>query len=152
MTERQLKYRSGIFLIVMQAFVLGSIVILRFVNGFNTDEFTTCMGIVLPMFSGYTTAVLGFFVKDRNVQHDASSPVTVTFAALLFVIPFIATLVVCSAIWAQAYKKTFENFEDFKRFVMIFESAYAIYASILIYSIFERKQGSSRDVPRSSRG
>ena len=143
MTERQLKYGAGVFLIILQLVILGSMVVLRFLNGYSTDEFTTCIGIVTPMFSGYATAVIGFLIKDRNVQQDTSRPVTRTFAALVFTIPFLAMLVICAAIWAQAYRHVFDNFEDFKRFVMVFESAFAVYASMLVYAIFDRKQSRS---------
>ena len=47
------------------------------------------MGIVLPMFSGYTTAIIAYFVKERIALEDASAPVTKTYAAITFAYPFI---------------------------------------------------------------
>jgi hypothetical protein len=138
-TERQLRYRSGVFLIILHVFVLLSIVLLRFLGGFEKQEFTTLMGVVMPMFSGYTSAIITFIVKDRHVLVDTSQKVTGVYAGLLFGLPTLLVVVISTAIWLQAYKRAFENFEDFKTFVMAFESAFAVYVSVVVYALFEPK-------------
>jgi len=138
-TERQLRYRAGVFLIVLHVCVLLSIVFLRFLGGFERQEFTTLMGVVTPMFSGYTSAIIAFIVRDRHVSVDTSDRVTGVYSGLLFALPTLLVVVVLTAMWLQAYKRAFENFEDFKTFVMTFESAFAVYVSVVIYALFEPK-------------
>jgi hypothetical protein len=140
MTETQLRYRSGLYLIGLHVAVFMLAVVFRFLGGYDTHEFTTIVGVVLPMFTGYTTAILAYIVKNRNVQQDTSLPVTGVFAFLVTILPTILVLVVCAAIWAQAFKRVFDNFEDFKTFLLSIESAFAIYVSMLVYGLFGRPE------------
>jgi hypothetical protein len=138
MTERSLKYRAGVFLIVAHLVIMLLIIILFFMNGFDAGQFTTLMGVIAPMFSGYTTAIVAFIIKDRHVSADASPKVTNTFSALFFVFPGIFAAVIAASIWFQAYSLVFGNFETFKTVLITIESAFAVYIGMFVYSLFEK--------------
>jgi hypothetical protein len=140
MTERQLRYRSGGFLIALHLIILLSLVIVRLLGGFDGKQFTTLLGLVMPMFSGYTSAIIAFSVKDRHITQDETPMVTAFYSSLLFVFPGVLSGIVLVAIWLQAFGRAFDNFEDFKLFVMTFESVFAVYVGIVVYSLFEKKR------------
>jgi len=139
MTERKLKYVSGLFLIFTHLFIMGEIIVMRFLNGFDGPEFSTIFGIIIPMFSGYTAAIIAFFIKDRHNFKDTTSRVNAIYVSLFLLLPFIFSSIVAIAIWLQAHNQAFENFEDFKSFVMTIESAFAIYVGMFVYSLFQKQ-------------
>lgn len=138
MKEIKLKYSLGIFLIASHLVVLLSIILLRFLNGFNTDEFTTLLGIVAPMFVGYTTSVISFLIKDRYRLVFESKTVTKTYASFMYIFPAMFVTIILIAIWTKAYNKTFDDFEDFKKFLLIFEALFAGYVGLFVYSVFKK--------------
>jgi hypothetical protein len=139
MTERQLKYRAGIFLIFVHVVILSLAIAMFFVHGFDLNEFTTLFGIILPMFAGYTTSVIAFLIKDRYAQSDQTQPVTNTYAMLFFLFPGLFSIVIAASIWCQAHTIVFRNFDDFKNFIITIESAFAVYIGLVVYSLFHKQ-------------
>lgn len=139
MTERQLKYRAGTVLVLSHLGVLLLIIVLRLMNGFNGDEFTTLLALVTPMFSGYSTAIIAFIVMDRHVTEDKSQKVTLTFVIMTLLIPTVLAIIVAVSIWIKAHNLAFADFEDFKRFLIALESIFAVYVGMLIYALFPRQ-------------
>jgi hypothetical protein len=139
MTERQLKYRVGIALVMSYITIILVIVVLRFINGFSTDEFTTLLGLVAPMFSGFTASILAFIVTDRNVSEDTSKPVTGAFILLTLLLPLLFAGLTILAIVLKAFNLAFSDFEDFKRVLIALESMFSVNVGILIYSLFPKK-------------
>lgn len=121
-------------------FLLCAVIVLRLVNGFSGDEFTTILAIVVPMFSGYSTSIIAFIVKDRHTQEDKTLHVTPLYALLSLVFPATFLVAIFAGIFLQAYSLAFENFEEFKRFLLTVETAFAVYVGMFIYSMFERKK------------
>jgi len=140
MTETRLRYSIGVSMICANLAILIGIVALYFLKGFDFDQFGTLIGIVLPMFSGYTTAIIAYFVKERTATEDASSPVTKTYAAITFVFPFIFVVIIAFAILMQAFNRIFSDFNQFRGFLTLIESAFATYLGMLIYSLFKEVQ------------
>lgn len=138
MKEIVVKYVVAILIAVMHLLVMLSIVLLKLLNGYSVQEFTTLLGIVAPMFSGYTTSVIAFIIKDRQRLKFESEPVTVVFAAFLFVIPVLFFLTIILLIWLKAYNIGFANFEDFKTVLLSIESIFGVFSGMLLYSLFQK--------------
>ena len=60
------------------------------------------------------------------------------YSALLFIAPTMLAAIVVVAILLQGFRRAFENFEDFKTFLITVESAFGIYVNILVFAIFDR--------------
>ena len=144
MTERQLKYRAGMFLIGSHVAILMLIIVLFFLHGFDAAQFSTLFGIIMPMFSGYTAAIIGFMIKDRYTLDDATQRVTGAFSFLFFAVPALFAVVIAGSIFAQAMSAVFRNFEEFKTFIMTIESAFAVYIGLFVYSIFQKQATAKR--------
>lgn len=142
MTETSLKIRLGITLIFSHFGILLLLIIL-FANGaFKFEDLTTVVAIIVPMFAGYTTAVISFVIKNKVISADTSGHVTPLYATLSFMFPVAFTILIAAAILAQAFGSLFSNFEQFKQALVLIESMFAIYVGRLIFSIFEREPSS----------
>lgn len=140
MTERTLKYRAGLSLVVGHLLVLVTVIAFVLSGGYTGEEFTTIFAVIVPMFSGYSTAIVAFIVKDRYAGKDRSRQVTGSYAALSFVFPLLFTVVVLAAVMLQAFNMAFEDFEEFKRFLLAIETAFAVYVGRFVYSMFEKPE------------
>lgn len=139
--EKKFKYSIGLYLIFAHLVVIVSLIVLRIIGGFETDEFTTIIGIVTPMFAGFTTSVIMFIINDRyNVNVNPNVNISPAFRFLSYLFPFLFTLSILTAIWLQGYNKAFSNFEDFKSFILVMESLFATYSGYFIYTLFEKKK------------
>ncbi len=141
MREKQVKYAVGVFLVSSHLVLLVLAVILRFFNGFDGSEFSTLLAVMIPMFSGYTSAIVTFIVRDKYAQVDSTPEVTRTYAAMSFIFPGVFTVLVAACILLQACKVGFEDFEQFKTTLLTLESAFAVYIGIFVYSMFEKPKG-----------
>ena len=128
------------YLISAHLSVIASLIILRILGGFEKDEFTTIIGIVTPMFAGFTTSVIMFFINDRyNVAVNPNINISVAFRFLSYLFPTLFTISILTAVWLQGYKKAFTDFEDFKQFVLVMESLFAAYSGYFVYTLFDKK-------------
>lgn len=139
MTERQLKYRAGLFLIGSHVGLVIFAIILFFNKGFDIDEFTTVMAVITPVFAGYTTSIVAFIIKDAKIMEDTSAQVSRAYAGLSFGMPLLLVVMVAMAVGMKAFNYVFANFEDFKRFLLLLESLFAAYAGMFVYSLFEQR-------------
>ncbi len=140
MTERGLKNRVGLFLIAVHLFIIVLVLVCFAVGGFDFDEMTTVLAVIVPMFAGYSTAVISHIVNERFVLKDTSKPVSGMFASLAFVLPTLFAMLIVAAILLQARGLTFADFEQFKKSVILIESLFAVYIGRLIFSMFERPE------------
>jgi hypothetical protein len=147
MTETRLKYLIGISMVCANLFVLLEITVLYFLHGFDFDQFGTLLGIVLPMFSGYTTSIIAFFINDRTAIEDTSQKVTNTYAALTVLFPSIFVALISIAILMQSLNRVFADFNQFRGFLTLVQSAFATYLGMLVYSLFKEIRAAPRRPP-----
>ena len=139
MTERTLKYSLGFFLIGSHFGLLICCIVLYFLNGFNIDEFTTVIAIIAPVFAGYTTSIIAFIIKEARQLSDKTPKVTGAYSFLSFLIPCLLVTIFGVATVLKAFNKVFDDFEDFKRFLILVESLFAAYVGMFVYSLFEKQ-------------
>jgi len=123
--------------------------ILYFLGGFSLEEFTTIAAIVAPLFAGYSSSIVAFFIADRHQLNDVTNTVTNTYAALVISLPLLLVAMVGLCLILKAYNLAFPNFEAMKRFILLFESLSGVYVGMLVYSLFAR---TPPPAPRGQRG
>lgn len=139
--EKKFKYSIGLYLIFSHLTVILSIIILRMLGGYDKDEFTTIIGIITPMFAGFTTSVIMFIINDRyNVVTNPGIVISTPFKFLSYLFPSLFTISILIAVWSQGFKKAFSDFEDFKSFILVIESLFAAYSGYFIYTLFEKRK------------
>jgi hypothetical protein len=92
------------------------------------------------MFSCYATSALRHIAAERFVRNDKSHPISGVFTALSFGIPLIFVAVISFTIFLQAQGRTFINFEQFKRILLIFETLFSVYLGQTVYALFTRTE------------
>jgi len=142
MSEKKLKYSVGMFLVFSNLAIIFVIVVLRFLGGFDKEQFTTVLAITIPMFSGYSTSIIAFIISDRHIKEDKSASVTFSYSMLSFIFPIIFTMIILSSIVLQSYSKVFVDFADFKSFLITVDSIFASYIGYFIYSMFKMSKRS----------
>jgi hypothetical protein len=152
MTETRLKYAIGASMIGAHLIIFIEIVAFYFLNGFDFDNFATILGIVLPMFSGYTTSISAFFIAERHALVDTSTAVTKSYVVLSFLFPALFVVLIFSSILLQALDVVFANFNQFRTFLTLMESAFAAYIGMFIYSLFKQVRLNTRNGVSSRTG
>ncbi len=145
MTENALRRLIGIVLIVLHFGILGLLFTLYLLSGFRFDEFTTSVAIIMPMFSGYTVAIVIHFSRNRYVSNDTSERVTTLFSLLSLAFPLLFAFAISVSILLFAYGRSFANFEQFKGMLTLLEAAFAAYIASFIYTLFEKQKFESEE-------
>lgn len=139
MTEFALKRAVGLLLVFIHFFSLLLAIGLFFAGGFSFDQLTTTCAIIAPIFAGFTTQIIAFFVSNRLVKADRSRHTTLVFIILTFFFPTTLGFLIWVSLIAQAYGKVFSDFEQFKMALVLFEGLFAVYAGRFITALFEAK-------------
>ncbi|MBU0756416.1 MAG: hypothetical protein KJ645_14835, partial [Planctomycetes bacterium] len=92
MTENSLRSILGILLVFLHLGILGLVFITYSKGGFRFDEFTSPVGVIVPMFTGYTTVIMVYFSKNRFRVNDTSPKVTALFVFWSTVFPVLLFL------------------------------------------------------------
>lgn len=114
-------------------------------GGFRFDEFTTSFAIIMPMFSGYTVAIVIHFARNRYLTQDRSDKVTSVFILLSLTFPLMFSLAICVSMLLFSYGMSFSNFEQFKGTLTLMEAAFAAYIANFIYTLFEKQETEEED-------
>ncbi len=127
----------------------GIILLLIFVclfrHGFSYEEFTTVLAIVSPMFAYYTSAVIHDFARDPFVQPDNQVYLTSRFVVLSFAMFLVYTFAVGGAVALRAWgAEVFDDFEIFKRTLLLIETIFAAWTARLVYTMFESVEEPAR--------
>lgn len=140
MSERKLKTQVALFIIILNVAVLSLVNICFYKGGFDPDEFTTVLAVVGPMFACYTIAAMRYLVNERYIREGNSPRVTMSYAILSFAVPSAFAVAIAGALLLQARGgingSGFTNFEQFKRILLILETAFSAYIGQLIYTMF----------------
>jgi len=129
------KIALGMFLIITHFGILLAVLGFWICGGFLFDEMVTALGLIGPLFAGYSTVVFSY-ITDQKRGPPPDEPVSVSYRVTSFLVAFLFALVVGGAVVLWAYKIAFAQFEQFKVLVGILEGAFGVYVGQFIYSMF----------------
>lgn len=137
MKERQLAGCIGISFIISHFVIFILVVGLWALGGMDFEEMITSTSVILPLFTGYTTLVLGYIWTNRTQQSNAAEPSLTRLAVFsAFFFTFVFVLLIAGAILAKSFNFAFKSFEQFKIFLLVVETFFAGYASFIVKSLF----------------
>ena len=134
-TDAQLRTHIGLFWIVAQLAVLATIFVCYSLGGFEFDELTTLLAVVLPLFAGVSTVVVRFFAQNRH-SIARGRPVAGTFVALVWLFAVAFALTVVWVIVGRATNRLFDTFDQAKLFLAGLEVVYVVYVAQLLAPLF----------------
>jgi hypothetical protein len=129
----------GVYIICLHFAIVLLLIYERLSGGFEQDEFSTLLGITLPMFGGFAATIIRYFSVHHIVsKRKSTKELTVIFRVLSCALPGLFAGIVIVSIELLVYNKAFKNFEDAKTFILSVESIFAVSCGVLIYSIFHK--------------
>jgi len=139
MIETKLKAKIGLFLIISHFAIVILIVLLYLLNGFLFHEMTTAIALIIPMFSIYSTAIIKYFVANRNeetVNSYNSKKVTMEYTFITFLIPSLFVFFLIMLTILKSLNVGFSSFEQYKTMLALCETAFGAYIGIILSSLF----------------
>lgn len=139
MTEQSVRNYIAVFFILTNFTLIIGVFILYIMGGFKYEEMTTCEALILPMFSGYTIAIVKHAINNRSrITSSAKKnhPVNGLFVFVSFLIPILFVLMIGAAIVLKAFNRGFHSFEEFKTVIALAEAAFASYVGWILAAMF----------------
>jgi hypothetical protein len=132
------RLQLGIFMIASHFFILVAVIALWVFHGFLFEEMTTTLGLVGPLFAGYTTVILAYIIDHPNVLVDDGPALSTAFRVLSFSVPALFVIVVFVSILLWSFKIGFTEFDQFKVLVGLIEGGFGVYVGQFIYALFKK--------------
>ena len=127
----------GVYIVTLKFVTVAIAVYLYLIGGFIFREVVSILGIILPMFAIYTTAVF------KNLIVTAESISTIIVPNSLLVLSFLLPLLFCGTIVGACILKSFNigisNFDDLQLILLITESIFAVYLGQIVGFYFDEK-------------
>lgn len=138
MNEYKLKVSVGVFLILSHFLVIVLIVALKIRGGFDYEEMTTAIALIIPMFAAYSTAIIKFFIDNKDVPDEEQlSHVRKPFVFVTFLIPALFVSSLISVILLRARRIGISDAQQFKQMLGMIETVFGIYIGLLMRSMFD---------------
>ena len=144
-SETRHRNRLGRFILISNIGFALLIVVYFLLGGFDTDEFTELMKILVPIKSVYLTAFIKYVIANKNLPPQGEgekallNPLYAT-TSFIVIMTHISSLVICTSIYALFNAMMF----DVLITVIIFiESLFGVYVGLFMASMFkvEEKEG-----------
>jgi hypothetical protein len=136
MRERTLKQSLAALFIVSHIGIIAAILALYSVSGFTFEEMTTCIGLVLPTFSGFTTVIVRNILREKHAT-TGRRQISGLFAFAAFLLPIALVGGMGTLIFLKAHNRLFRSFEEFKIALGIVEAAFSVYVAQFVSSLFD---------------
>lgn len=137
MTESVLRNRISRFLLISNAILFITIVVLYLFSGFLPDEFTVLIALIAPITAVYIGAMVKYAVENKNVIENASNdkPVNklyVTISSWSIPFHFVSLFIIINL---KAINLI--TFDDLKIAFSIIETFFGVYVGYIVSSLFK---------------
>jgi hypothetical protein len=108
-------------------------------GGLLFQQFTTILGLILPLFAGYVSVIVKFFAANKyapSVEID-SPPMALPFVVLTLFFPTLFGVFLAGCIILAGKNMVFRDFDDVKIAVGLGQSAFGIYIGQFLFSLFD---------------
>lgn len=145
MTETRLRTILSIFLISAHAIAALLIVALFLAGGLTRAEFTTCLGMVAPMFAAMTTLAVTYVVsvKKSVAYARVSAKVSGLFVFVALLLPGVFVFSIVCVVLMKAFNRGLSSFEDFKTVLGAIQTIFGAYTGTVLGSLFQSRPTAS---------
>jgi len=135
--QRQ-KIIVGLFMIGSHFFIILMVMVAWLAGGFLFTEMVTAVGLIAPLFAGYTTVIIGFINDNREALPRSDTEVTESYKVVSFALPALFAFVTGASVVMWALRIGFSEFDQFKILVGMIQGIFGVYVGQLIYGMFKR--------------
>ena len=134
-TEKQLRTNIGKLLIVSHFFLIFLVVFMTaFLGKFTPGQLFTTLGLMLPLFTAYTTAIVATFLAAKNSPTDS----VLVDESKVFVAYFIPSLFILFILFSIIWKAFGTlDFEPFTAMLGVSETAFGVYIGMIVKNLFD---------------
>jgi len=136
MNKSKLQNILGVYLILSHFGIIVLIFIL-FLPMNDFSQLTTTLGLIVPMFSLYTTAIIRFIIKNMENKKSSGQSISKMFTFISFLIPSLFVIYLSSIIILKSYNYALSNFDNFTVIIGLSESFFGIYVGQIIVNLYE---------------
>jgi lysylphosphatidylglycerol synthetase-like protein (DUF2156 family) len=147
MTDTTLRTRVGLFWVFAHFAIITTIIICFFLKGFEFDEMTTLLAVIIPMFAGTTTVIVRYFTQHAQETQQGTN-VNTPYIVLTSALPILFTITILATIILRARNQAFATFDQCKLFLTAVEALYVVYTSTLLAPLFNARPEDLRKNPQ----
>jgi len=136
MRDEELKERIGLFVIVSHFLCVVLVVVFFLMGGFEFDEMTTIISLVLPVFAVYTSGIVKYIISRKH-KSTKGRLVSKSYAFISFLMPVVFIAAVFSVITLSAFNYGFSSFEQLKYMLGLVEVVFGAYMGVIMASMYE---------------
>jgi amino acid transporter len=141
MSESKLRNKISKFILISNAILFITIIVLYLFSGFLPDEFTTLITFISPVTAVYIGALVKFAVENKNVVEDEKTEkpvnrlyVTISYWSIPF--HFFSIFII---VWLKAINLI--TFGDLKIAFSVIETFFGVYVGYVVSSLFKVDEG-----------
>ena len=105
-------------------------------GGFDSQEFKTIAGLVLPTFAVYTTTIIKSVITERHKKVGSRRQTSGQFASITLILSIVFTIAIPILIFLKA-TNFISNFEQFILFLTATETTFAAYLGLIIDALYK---------------
>lgn len=151
MNKSLFQHILGWVLILAHCAIFALIVYCNLKAGYDFSKLTTTLALIVPMFAGYTSVIVKFIIQ--NAQQPSNGQVAVSWSMVMlsffFAVIFVTAIIV--VVLLRTWNVAFGDFDQFKWILGAIETAFAIYLSQIISSVYGSEVAAPAGVPIAPR-
>jgi len=139
MTEQLLKKRIFIFLLISKLLIILLIWFHYRTGGYSLSEALATIGLILPMFTVYLTAIIKDALKDPYKKAEAAENQRVVSSIVRTMTYAIFPLYTLLFMWVIGLKPQSGSFtfENLQTALSAIESGFGVYVGLIVFSLFK---------------
>ena len=136
MKETQLTYRISKLILLLGVLFLGELVGYSLMGGFTASEFTTLLGMCLPMLLLYLTVVIKFAYENRYLASGQKVRTIFSYISTFIILFLFITMMVVISLKALF---NLVQFEHLKLALILIQSGFGIYGGYIVTEVFSKR-------------
>lgn len=138
MNRDSFKIKVGLAFVISHFLILVWTLTCSFLGGFKFPELTTTIGLLLPLFATYTSAIIRDIIRNAENHKKSNRTVNKPFQIITMFIIGLFFFYLFMIITLKAFNYGFQDFEQFKILLGISEAVFGAYIAQIIFSMYER--------------
>ena len=136
MYERNLKKAISVFVTLSHIMMFVTFIAFYSIRGFTFEEMTTCLALMGPVFSGFTTIIFKNVIQEKYITRGGRR-VSGLYVFHSFLLPGALVGLIFAAVFLKAFNQVFSSFEQFKLTLGLIEAAFAAYVGQFLSSLYK---------------
>jgi hypothetical protein len=137
MTKTTIRTSLGLTLVGSHLLILAGILIAPYFSALTWNESVGFTEVVAPLFAGYTTAIVKYFINNAAVLANPGEPrVSMPYIVVSFLPTVLLVLLVAVIVIAHATNNSPATFEQSRTAIAGLEALFGVYVGFVLEDLF----------------